>query len=270
MSTTSAATAAPRATGYERPLDLYSRLSNSIARYGRSIEVEADERLYVRPLLETDDLLLLHACHCHEVMTRGGLVTQAKLAELFGVSQQRISMIEKRCKKAGALDEDGRVTATVGRVGVSVVQYCHHEWVDNHFGELVVAADDRGEMRLKHADRATLQPRLYSLVSKSIRDLHARVGERAELALTLVGVGQSARRGRTKVRAGDVAASMNVPLRTMQERIRAMRELGWLSYSGIALSEAGVQVLNSTQLVLYTWTRETTDAMTTWVTDGDR
>lgn len=156
MSTTSAATAAPRATGYERPLDLYSRLSNSIARYGRSIEVEADERLYVRPLLETDDLLLLHACHCHEVMTRGGLVTQAKLAELFGVSQQRISMIEKRCKKAGALDEDGRVTATVGRVGVSVVQYCHHEWVDNHFGELVVAADDRGEMRLKHADRATL------------------------------------------------------------------------------------------------------------------
>lgn len=249
-----------------RSLDLYKRLARAVERYEQEIEVEADQRLYVRPLLEAEDLLLLHARHCYEVVHKEP-ASQKKLADVFGVSQQRIAAQDKKLRETKAIDKDHRVTVAVGRVGVSVVQYCHHAWADEQFGELVTAATERAEMRLKHPDREQLQPKLLVLVKNSLKELDERLGDDARLIRTLITICAYITKTGSGARARDLSVEMGIPSRTLQEQIRGLRALGWMRRTGFAVSERGRETAEKAASIALDWTRETGLAMTSWTRD---
>ncbi len=234
--------------------------------------MEADQRLYVRPLLEARHLLLLHARHCSEVLSTGaGLgkvaAPQERLAEIFGVSQQRVAAMDKQLREAKAIDKDRLVTPTIGRVAVSIVQYCHHTWADEQFGELVTEATEQAEMRLKHPDRELLQPKLYLLVKKSLKGLDEKLGPDARRLRALLAIYAHITKREESSRARDLSVEMGIPSRTLQEQIRGIRERGWMTPAGFVLTTAGQQEAEKAASIATNWTRETRLAMASWTSD---
>jgi len=236
-------------------LRLFDRLTRAVADYEEAVEIEADERLYVRPLLEFADLLQLHARHCYEVR-HGEPATQARLARLFSASQQLISARDRRCARAGAIDEGDLRVTSLGRVGAGVVQSCHHAWVDACFEDLASGG-------LRHPDRETLQPKLYGLVRLEIERLHTRLGPDHELRIAILRLEKLGAKARISI--GDLATASGVSLRTMEGRAATLRAAGILAPGKrYALSEKGEKEAESARSILLDWTRAVSAAMTAW------
>ena len=256
---------APAPSTPRPPLELLDRLRRAVAAYARAVEVEADERLYVRPLLEVEDLLQLHVRHCHEVIHKS-VATQVLLAEISNVSQQRVSELDGRLRAAGAIDAKFKVTETIGRVGVSVVQYCHHEWVDEFFGEIVSDATESTRLKLRHPDRATFIPQLYGLVQNSLFDIDIRLDKKVDEARALLMIKAHVERRGESARIRDLAVEVGVPARTFQDQIRRLREKGLVEQETLGLTSKGLKISDESAEILLSWVRSASLAMTAWST----
>lgn len=227
-----------------KALALFERLSSAVHSFEHRIEVEADERLYCRPLLETQDLLLLHVRQCFELLHRQGPAQTKFVAEKLGLSESRTSTIESKCESVSALDKNKRVTAAVGRVAVSVVQYAHHEWMDKQFSDLECA-----DLALRHPSKETLLPHYYGEVRSVLRELGEALGTDAGLRRLMVIMLENKHVHRMR----DLAATHQIASRTLNTYLLRGKQLGFVDASGKKLTSAGVAEAKVTRELLLDW-----------------
>lgn len=242
-------------------MDLLLRLRTSVAAYHATLATEADRRLYVRPLLEAGDLLQLHARHVHAHAQASNPAHPLALGRILGVSEQRIRQIDARCRAAGALDDRSALTPTIGRVAVSVVQYVHHQWVDDHFPDLAMRASPKVLTSLKHPDPDLLLPRLYALVLGELRRLQEH---RTPVVELLDAIEAYEREHHRAPKVPELALRLNVASKTIYERARAARADGLLTRIDLDLTRKGRQSSEQARAALEVWTREAALAMTGW------
>jgi hypothetical protein len=245
------------------PDDLLKRLRASVASYHATLVTEADGRLYVRPLLEAGDLLQLHVRHCYAHAHGQAPAHPLALGRILGVSEQRVRQIDARCRAAGALDDRSNLTTTIGRVAVSVVQYVHHQWVDDHFADVLASASPRVQIALKHPDEASCLPRLYAHVVELLARLDEALDD-ASMAMFLLAIDAFVAEHGRSPKPAELSVAMGVSSKTTYERARAARSAGLLTRVDLDMTRAGRQHCEKTRTVIDLWTREAALAMTGW------